>query len=123
MIAMQYGAQGKSSSPRISLIWENTSPTTAFAAQSIPADLSGCRFFGVVIRFSTSTADNPPMQIFEVDSEQKELVISGTNNNRTGGRHVTYDPAAKTLTFDGAYYNGSSGNGNCIPLRVYGISL
>lgn len=102
-------------------LWENASPTSSFAAQTISCDLSGYDFFGVVLRFAAGTADNAMMQIFTVDETRKTLVIIANNANRTGGRHVTWSASAKTLTFDGAYYNGAANNANAIPVYIYGI--
>ena len=125
-IKMRYGAGGGNSggsTVHIDRLWENPDPTVSFAAQTIDVDLTGYRFFGVILQFATNTEDNPPMQVFEVDETRKELVINGTASNRVGGRHVTYDSSAGTLTFDTAYYNGSAANGNVIPLRIFGIFI
>ena len=125
-IKMRYGSGAGNSSLRavhIDRLWENPDPTVSFPPQSIDVDLTGYRFFSVVLQFATDTDDNPPMQFFEVDETRKELVINGTSTNRVGGRHVTYDSAAGTLTFDTGYYNGAAANGNAIPLRIYGISI
>lgn len=102
-------------------LWENASPTSSFGAQSISVDLSGYSWFAIEIQFQTSQTDNPALQEFRVDEVRKLINLASSTNNRTGGRHVTWSASAKTLTFDGAYYNGSANNSYCIPLRIYGI--
>lgn len=109
---------GKSLTP----LWGNPSPGSSFAAQSIEVDLSEYEYFGVVLRFSTGTNDNPPLFVFAVDEIRKELPIAATATNRNGGRHVTYSIVSKTLTFDSAYYDGSRNNAYAIPIAVYGIA-
>lgn len=131
-VAMRYGTPGESSGGAggstgggysRDLLWTNPSPTTNFSAKTISVDLSDYSWFAVEIQFQTSQNVNPALQEFRVDEVQKLLVLTSTSNNRTGGRHITWNATAKTLTFDGATYNGASNNSYCIPLRIYGIKF
>lgn len=131
-IAMRYGTPGESSGGAggssgggysRDLLWTNPSPTTNFGAQSISVGLSDYSWFAVEIQFQTTQTDNPALQEFRVDEVRKLINLASNTSNRTGGRHVTWSASAKTLTFDGASYNGASNNSYCIPLRIYGIKF
>lgn len=130
-IAMRYGTPGESSGGaggssgggyRRDLLWTNPSPTANFGAQSISVDLSDYSWFAVELQFST-TDGIPALQEFRVDEVQKVLAIVARTLNRVGGRRVTWSASAKTLTFEGAYYNGGANNAYAIPLRIYGIKF
>ncbi len=128
-VAMRYGSResanaGKTGSGRgTAKIWTNPSPSSNFAAQSIDVDLTGYGFYAVQLRFSTSYDYATEMMIFPVSDQTNSLTVTTIAQNRTGGRHCTYNPTTKKLTFDGASYNGASNNAYAIPLYVWGIRL
>lgn len=104
------------------LLWQNASPASAFAAQTIPVDLTDYDFYVICHKYSTSAQDNLPMCIYRVDETKKVFSIISTIGNAVGGRHVTYSIANKTLTFDSAGYNGTANkNEYCLPFRIYGF--
>lgn len=128
-VAMRYGTKENVSGVRAggkrgtAKLWSNASPTSNFAAQSIDVDLTGYSFYGVQLRFSTSYDYATEIKIFPVSDQTNNITIATIAQNRTGGRHCTYNPSTKKLTFDGATYNGSSSNAYAIPLYVWGIKL
>lgn len=122
MIAMQYGSSGQTRNGGIvlDLLWENSDPTSSFAAQSISVNLSSYKMFGLVMWYSTTTQEEVQMQLFTVDENTKYPMVSG-NNNRGGTRSITYDAANAELSISAATYNSATNNAYLIPLRIYGL--
>ncbi|MBR2697524.1 MAG: hypothetical protein IKE76_02955 [Clostridia bacterium] len=121
-IAMQYGASGRGNAGGLTmdLLWENSAPSSNFAAQNVSVNLSAYKMFGIVMWYSTTTQDETPMNMYTVDEAPKYLMISGSNN-RGGARVVTYDGTNGALSFADATYNSGTNNAYLIPLRIYGI--
>lgn len=122
MIAMQYGSSGKGNGGGIvfDLLWENSAPSSNFAAQTLSINLSAYKLFGIVFWYSTTTQEEVPMELFTVDENTKYPMISG-NNNRGGTRSVTYNATNAELSISNATYNSGTSNGYLIPLRIYGL--
>lgn len=122
---MQFGRPTgtANNSSRMVQLWSNDDPSSNFAGQAIAIDLDGFAYFAIDVAFSSSYPNSQGLRFYVTDEETKNLTIQAQNQNRTGGRDVTYSATNKTLTFAGAYYNGASSNAYAIPLAIYGVRL
>ena len=109
-------------------LWENASPVSSFAAQTImlPEDVENFDFLLVSTHFSAS---NPyvSMSIVPVHASSahaqcanRRLGILSGSNNRLGTRDIT-QLEGKIATFGAASYNSSTNNEYVIPYIIYGI--
>lgn len=101
------------------LLWENASPTSNFAAQTVSLDLSGCDAVLVEYRLMTST-------VFVVSAFVKiGTSVFANATSATSGTHFQRVTEAKTngVVFDGAYNasNSAANNSVMIPQTIYGI--
>ena len=131
-VVMRYGSGGTNSGRSaggsgggvtMTKLWTNLSPTASFSAQNVSVDLSSYDYYAVQLRFSTSYDYRTEIRIFPVNEETNNLDTPQIAQNRTAGRHCTYNATNKELAFDGATYNGSSNNAYAIPLYIWGIAL
>lgn len=129
-VIMQYGKSpgtGNRGTARNTLLWENASPTSNFAAQTVTLSdaVTNYDFLVIVVAFSTSTQDHSANLIPVSDiygGAEYALRINAASSNRTGGRGVTVSTAT-TATFGAGAYNGSTANGYAIPVAIYGVKL
>lgn len=101
------------------LLWTNTSPTSSFAAQTVPIDLSDYSSIEIVWRWSTSDAGvfkqefdkNTSSMIYAIANRRtyRECTISDTGVQFTTGYYGDYNASTTTS----AYY--------AIPVKIYGI--
>ncbi len=131
-VTMRYGSGGEAGNAAASKsgggvvaqkLWINQNPTSTFAAQSVSVDLTGFDYYEIQLRFSTTNNYATEIKRFPVDEQPNQLTIVTLGQNRTGGRHVTYDATNKRLTFDAASYNGATNNAYAIPLCIWGVKL
>lgn len=109
-------------SGKIELLWENTNPTSNFAAQTVTIDkLSQYNLFVIVTKFSTNGT-----------VECSEFATKATRSISAHGYVVALRSMVigdTTIEFaDGNYFatygnsnNMTKANNMCIPLRIYGI--
>lgn len=111
------------------LLWENASPTSAFAAQTVSLDLSSYDAVEIVCRYST-TDDARIRYICDVGNSASMYWFyrTATNGYYMGVRSRTNVSASTTgATFDtcmGKPVNSSTSNANdgyIIPIEIYGI--
>lgn len=113
---------------RITLLWENASPTSEFSAQTLSVNTDGC--LGIIVSFVGSSADfSSP-----VGSDIVNMTI-GTiketiwqNSARIYYRPVKWKSTSEIAFYDAMGvldYNNSSTrvavNSEAIPYRIYGI--
>lgn len=117
-------------------VWENASPTSLFAGQTITLDLS--EYDAVYIKWATHrdyTQNVNPIDLVQVGTEKTCMAIVGadliSNNTKYNlcARSVTVNTDAITFT-NGLYNNAYNGGSNTlgsneskymIPLAIYGI--
>lgn len=112
-------------------IWENASPTSAFAADAvltIPAAAAFNAFCIVCRTTSGSSFTGRSAFICPIDSAAESWFnLEKISFERNGGavhftRTVTIDPAAGTFSFSNSWNNaGFSGGENMIPTAIYGF--
>ena len=120
---------GKSNSNlgiKAELLWENASPTSNFAAQTIDLDL--VRYSGVIIEFKGHNNVTTIGRFYAQKSDYLDLSTThysgiGYNNSTThsvGTRNIlNVDDTG--VEFDDTYVSSSVANDWCIPLRIYGV--
>ena len=109
-------------------LWENASPISSFAAQTItlPEDVENFDFLLISTHFS---AANPyvnmsvvPVHASSANAQcsNRRLGILSGSNNRLGTRDIT-QLEGKIATFGAASYNSATNNDYIIPYIIYGI--
>ena len=115
---MQYGAGKKASTGNFfELIWENSSPTSSFSAQTVNLDLSP--YMAIAIEINTTTSGSV---------QAIGLIMVGTSGvafGRSGSSGTTYGRGAAVtsagVTFANGYSGSTAGSGYAIPRRIWGI--
>lgn len=107
------------------LLWQNASPTSVFAEQSIALDLS--QYDKIQIDFKqlyTNTSIHDSIELNIGEDFCTSYVFAGEDNYVTGAYRAGHANNEK-VTFLGSYvttvYGKSSVDSYCIPLRIYGI--
>lgn len=111
----------------IKLVWENASPSSSFAAQTVSIDLSGADF--VIVEFSaTTTGSARPATII---ANGKQGVLSWLAN-ATAGYEILLMSRNATVSDTGIYFDkayrktissttATENNTSAIPTRIYAI--
>lgn len=106
----------------MTLLWENASPSSAFAAQTISLDLSGYEFI-YVIAANWFVSGFVRTQVGASGTINRYAPISWSKT--TGSRNL--DIVETGIYFTGGYSGGAIGgtfsaaNGECVPTQIYGI--
>ena len=106
------------------LLWENASPTSSFATQTVNIDLSDYTFVLVGIRWSTS-ADQISWQVCIVGETNKVTRCDAASSKVWVARR-NIQVTASGVTFEDADQGNSTSdpstnNGEVIPVSIYGI--
>jgi hypothetical protein len=115
--------------PKFDLLWENSSPTSNFEAQTVELDLSGYDFVGIRFLTRTNYTGKSQLQIIKVgDFTNVELPPEADNANFTAWRRRTVTVDTTGITFGvGIWldYSGSKDTGAnwIIPIEIYGIKF
>ena len=102
----------------IDLIWENSSPTSSFSAQTVAMDLSEYNYLTLVFKYSTTSAYYNTLAV-PTDGLTYRVTIGNSQNSNNGIRNFT--TSATGISFEAGYYNASSNNTYLVPYKVYGI--
>lgn len=113
------------------LLWENASPTSKFAAQSVSImDPSTPYDAFIVVSREFNTSGRHTAEIIYEGIAGAVHCWASTNNNRNGARNVTINtyysggvPEYIIAQFAECEYNGSTNNSYCIPYRIYGLRI
>ena len=106
------------------VLWENSSPSSSFGAQTITLSdaVDGFLFWTIEFYLSTSVQDKvAPFVIVGKTGIRASFAGSSSNSNRGNSRDVEIDSTGKQLTISANYYNNTQTNANMIPYRVYGF--
>lgn len=101
------------------LLWENASPTSSFAAQTIAVDLS--KYTKCCIEYNGDLSDpNMKTEFFNVGNA---AWLHNEHNNRTGREvNISKESVAFRVGKFGAYNElMHENNGGCVPLKIYGV--
>lgn len=102
------------------LLWENASPTSAFAEQSIWKDFSKYSAIIVVASISTQYWDEYVTAIFPRD-DKMELSWIGNDAGSKFKRFVYFNEGQ--ISFTGTFNQGAAANDRVVPYRIYGIKM
>lgn len=103
-------------------LWANQNPTSSFAAQTLPLDLSSWKMIAIQAR-PTATDDTASFQLCIVDSSINDVL----NIPYIGGTNYFFKRKIKVTTtgveFSTGYRNatGTTGNNYCVPQKIYGV--
>lgn len=116
-IQMRYGAGKDSAAGMLELVWENSAPTSAFAAQTVSLDLSPYAAVAVEINLMGSATE-----------QAVGIVMMGTAATifgRPAAAATTYGRQAAVSTIGVVFSNGHNGStygqSYAIPRRIWGI--
>ena len=110
---------GETGGITMELLWENASPNSEFAAQTVSVDLSGYQMIGLVFKWvSASDWSEQPMEILTKGDYQR--LISATAETGSVSRRIT-KVSNTGITFAGGYANTGAHNACCVPTLIYGI--
>ena len=109
------------------LLWENSSPTTAFAAQTISLNLTN--YVGVIIEYFKSASENNLLTRIYVKKTDTARFgggfrIDDSNTIGASGRNVTINDSGVEFTDGAAGWSVTSVttlNTDMIPYRIYGV--
>lgn len=103
------------------LLWENASPTSDFAEQTVNVDLNGYTHYKVLCTATNATYKNTivPSDIIPVD--KGALISYGWGDVNTVAHRRITATTSNSITFGGASYNKAAGNSYVIPIEIYGI--
>lgn len=120
---------GTASGGMVTTLWQNASPTSSFAAQTITLSDSVNNYDMVLVHYyhnATVESDRyDRLTVFLPTFSTASLDVVAHGYNRTGGRYIT-SISGTSMTFSAAGYNGSttsSTNGYGTPIAVYGVKL
>lgn len=116
----------------IDLLWENSSPTSAFSGQTINLDLSDYDFVLIGYNgtgYQNTLSDNGRNYIICSKSGKEAIMKSSSTSNVWGIRQVNVQ--ASSIVFGSGYYvwamSSSAGsearNTASVPKEIYGIKL
>ena len=106
------------------LLWENSSPTSSFAAQTVSIQTEESYDAFIVVSREFNTSDRHTAEIVFKGVAGAVHCWASTTNNRNGMRNVTineWSPMGWYAQFSACEYNGSTSNSYCIPYRIYGL--
>lgn len=124
-------ATGTLKARSIALLWENQSPTTNFAGQTVSLPSNSCDAFMVVYNYASNRDPIVGDVVFAV-GEKSLIQIPVTTNMDVGNFfgmmcRATSASTQTSITFNDAHLVPSSGNSSTnnlylTPVRIYGIS-
>ena len=111
--ALQY-LNAQKSELKMNLLWENASPKSSFAAQTLNVDLSDCDILVFVHGGKTDYIN--AFQFCPMDGSKITLSDGGL-----GARYITISESDNTIHIPDLVYEGSTQNSRTIPRKIYGI--
>ena len=116
-------------------LWENSSPASNFAAQTISLNLSEYQFIAIRYRYSTTTRDAENITLCKVHNDASsvfpvtlDILGSLTVDTQTFFQSRDIKVTKTGITFEAGYHKGSNStspasanNAYIIPLEIYGV--
>lgn len=103
------------------LLWTNTSPATAFGAQTIALDLTMYDMAMILYKYS-STTSGQQFQLEHIVSKNDGEVIMLYGTGQGAGVFRTASVTGSGVAFS-AVYNSTLSNAEIIPYKIYGIKI
>lgn len=102
------------------LLWENPSPTSGFAAQTVSVDLRNWDWISITYKFNSSTTN----LVSSVVAVGRDIVLSAPNLGSTMyDARRTATTSTTGVAFGQGYRNttGTAGAGYAVPFAIYGV--
>ena len=109
------------------LLWENTSPKSTFAAQTISISGEGYDCY-CIVPHSSAKIDSVAFLPWVICYKGKDGRLIGLPNNKTAMRAFSVDSTGTSISFEKTTYSGSYGsteteNNYIIPMYIFGMYL
>jgi hypothetical protein len=109
------------------LLWENKSPTSTFAGQSVSISGGAYNAYVVVAQTSANTDDRVMLPAV-ISYKGKAGFLQGFPNNKIGRRKFAVNTAGTSVTFSATEYGNTYGgstteNEYIVPMYIYGMYL
>lgn len=103
------------------LLWENPSPTSNFAGQTISLDLA--EYEGVIIECDSSINNHVKYgtRVYVKKGDANICLGRADENGETGGARALTSITDAGVTFGNANIQSTTNNAVCIPLKIYGV--
>lgn len=105
------------------LLWENASPASGFAAQTVLLDLSGYDFVLIYSFWSTNYLQfiAPHIALINPTGSTIESVLQAVQTNSAASLERVFVVTSSGVEFKKATLGSSQDNNKLIPVRIYGI--
>lgn len=131
-VAMRFGGVGGEVSQRFSLLWTNPSPTSNFAAQTVPLDLAGYDLVYISFNYNTSDQTGARECLLGIDERKVRVQVIGAmqQTGAAGLRERRVKATTTGVVFESAYSKAANStaaatesNNILIPAYIKGIKL
>ena len=112
---------------KMELLWENSSPSSNFGAQSVPIDLENCNMVCIIPSYSIGTNGRLCSGTFIPLNQDESIATINVSANFNISRNVRVYRNENKIDFGTAYTatsygaNGIEDNSSAIPILIYGI--
>ena len=105
------------------LLWTNSAPSSTFAAQTVPLDLSAYSVIAIACKQQDSTAIDMAIPCFGFVGNILQCCIPNIGSTQYFYKR-TATIASTGVTFSTGYRNtnGTTGTNYCIPVAIYGVA-
>lgn len=105
------------------LLWENPSPSSSFAAQTVPLDLTPYKYI-IIVATATSSDVNGGFAFGRVgDGIQYNIALRNYNTSVTYAYVRRFEVTTTGITFETGIRDTTEGTGYAIPKAIYGVRL
>lgn len=105
----------------LTLLWTNSAPTSNFAAQTVQLSLTN--YDAILVKCRATTSAGQYFSNYCFKDETVNAVISSKSYNGTNVYSRGVQCTDTGVTFTTGYSGSSSGAGNAIPVKIYGLTI
>ena len=124
-VEMSYGSGGgvTERSMKTDFLWENPSPSSSFAAQTVSLDLTPYKYV-IIVATATASDINGGFAFGRVgDGIQYNIVLRNYNTSVTDAYVRRFEVTTAGVTFETGIRDTTAGAGYAIPKAIYGVRL
>lgn len=124
-VEMSYGSGGgvTEQSMKTDFLWENPSPSSSFAAQTVSLDLTPYKYV-IIVATATTSDVNGGFAFGRVgDGIQYNIVLRNYNTSSTFAYVRRFEVTTTGVTFETGIRDTTEGTGYAIPKAIYGVRL
>ena len=107
---------------KMTLVWTNASPTTAFVAQTIPINLNEYEAVIIFARSFPISSNTTTWYLYDsiiLKNTRGGLFAASVTANNIGNRLATVSNDG--INFEGGYWAGNANNDYAVPYYIYGL--